>query len=84
MVRDVILSESCLECVGALVVENMEFRCVAVQAKSAVQFGKCVGDLAGLASLDRLGQDCVAVVIVKHHNVVIAARGLYWELARLI
>jgi hypothetical protein len=70
--------------VGALVVNNAQFRCVAVQLESALQFGPCVSKLAGLASLGRLGQAGVAVVIVEYHNIVKTARGLYWEFACLI
>jgi hypothetical protein len=55
-----------------------------VRSRSTGVFGPCFSEFAGLTSLGRRGQDGVAVVIVEHHNIVITARGLYWELSCLI
>ena len=48
---------SFLELFGALVIEYVEFGCEAVVLKFAMKLGPCIGKLAGLARLKRLGED---------------------------
>jgi hypothetical protein len=43
-----------------------------------------LSELAGLAGLDRLGEDGVTIIVVEHHDVIVAPRSLDWEFSRLI
>ena len=60
----VVLFESFLEFVGALVIEYVKFGCEAIVLKFSVNLGPGVGKLAGFARFKRLGEDGVAVVVV--------------------
>lgn len=81
---NVVLLEGLFHFVGALVVENVEYRCVAIRLEVGMELFPGLGEFAGLAGFQRRGEDSVAVIIIEDHDVVVAAGGLDGEFSGLI
>jgi hypothetical protein len=70
---NLVFLEGLFQLVGAFVVENVEIRCVSVQLESSVEGGPSTGEFAGLAGLEWLCEDSIAVIVVEDHNIVVAS-----------
>jgi hypothetical protein len=46
--------------------------------------GPGMSELAGLAGFDGLGEDCVAIIVVEHHDIIVATGRLDWKFSGLI
>jgi hypothetical protein len=81
---NVVFLECLFKFIGALIVKDMEVWGVAMGLQFGVQLGPASGELGGLACLEGLGKDGVAIIVVEDHDIVVPPRRLDWELAGLI
>jgi len=79
---DLPLFESLFELVGVLVVQGAELDGKATCFNLGTQAGPGAGKLACSGSLEWLGESGVAVAVAESHDLIAAAVGLRWELAR--
>ena len=73
-----------LQLLGVLVVDFMRNWAISSDAQLCVQILKCFCNGACLAIWKSFCQDGIGVVIVHHHDVLVASRGFNEELARLV
>jgi hypothetical protein len=81
---DVVLLESLLKLVGAFIVEDVEVWGVAVGLEVGMQGLPGLSEVTGLAGLEWCGENCIAVVIIYNHDIIVPARGLDWEFSCLV
>jgi hypothetical protein len=81
---DLVFLEGVLEVFRTFVVKNMKIWGVAVELESCVQCSPSFGEFAGLPSLEWLGEDRIAIIMIENHYVVVSSRRLDRKLASLV
>jgi hypothetical protein len=76
--------ERSFELVRAFVIQDVEIGSIAIRLKAGMECRPGLSELAGLAGLDRLGEDGVTIIVVEHHDIIVASRRLDWEFSGLI